>query len=123
MSVVREEVYWLVTAAVEPGRFDNFARVVAPLVAATREEPGCNAYDYSVDDAQRVVRIFESYRDSQSVVDHVTGTFASFADGFGACVDIEGFLVFGTPDGEARAILDGFGSTYMTPFDGFTSKP
>lgn len=122
MSTQRAEIYWLVTATVKPGRFADFKKVVGPLVAATREEPGCHAYDYSVDPDEAVVQIFESYRDSQAVVDHVTGTFAAFAEDFGACVDIDGFVVFGTPEPEARAILDGFGSTYMTPFEGFIAK-
>lgn len=122
MSTAREEIYWLVTATVRPGRFEDFKKVVEPLVAATREEPGSQAYDYSVDADESVIRIFESYRDSQAVVDHVTGTFAPFAEDFGACVDIDGFIVFGTPEPEARSILDGFGSVYMTPFEGFTSK-
>ena len=119
---MREEIYWLATAAVRPGRFAEFTGVVAPLVAATRAEPGSLAYDYSVDENQERVHIFESYRDSQSVVDHVTGTFAQFADAFSACVDIEGFVVYGQPDEAAREILDGFGSVYVTPFEGFTRK-
>jgi quinol monooxygenase YgiN len=123
MSASRQEIYWLVTATMKPGRFEDFKKVVAPLVEATRQEPGSNAYDYSIDQDEAVVRIFESYRDSQAVVDHVTGTFSAFAEDFGACVDIDGFIVFGTPEPEARTILDGFGSTYMTPFEGFTSKP
>lgn len=120
MNRARTEIYWVVTATVKPGRFEDFRKVVAPLVAATREEPGCNAYDYSVDQDETVIQIFERYRDSQAVVDHVTGTFAAYAADFGACVDIDTFVVFGTPDPDARAILDGFGSTYMTPFEGFT---
>lgn len=120
---MREEIYWVVTAAVKPGKFDDFTAVVAPLVAATKEEPGSLAYDYSVNGDQTVVQIFESYRDSAAVVDHVTKTFSQFAEGFSACVDIQGFVVYGTPEPAALEILDGFGSQYMTPFEGFTRKP
>jgi len=120
---MREEIYWVVTAAVKPGKFEEFTTVVAPLVAATKEEPGSLAYDYSVNSDRTVIQIFESYRDSAAVVDHVTKTFSQFADGFSACVDIESFVVYGTPDPSALEILDGFGSQYMTPFEGFTRKP
>lgn len=119
MSTARQEIYWLVTATVKPGRFEDFTKVVKPLVAATRAEPGCQAYDYSVDVSETTIQIYESYRDSQAVVDHVTGTFAPFAADFNDCVDITGFVTYGTPDPAAREILDGFGSTYMTPFEGF----
>jgi quinol monooxygenase YgiN len=118
---MRNEIYYVVTATIKPGRFADFKRVIAPLVAATEQEPGSHAYDYSVDEQESVLHIFESYRDSQAVIDHITGTFAPFADDFGACVDIEGFVVYGHPNAAAREILDGFGSVYMTPFEGFTA--
>ena len=117
---MRQEIYWLVTATVRPGKFAELTGVVAPLVAATRAEPGSLAYDYSVNQDHSVINIFESYRDSEAVVNHVTKTFSQFAEAFSACVDIDGFVVYGSPDPAAQEILDGFGSLYMTPFEGFT---
>ncbi|GAA1001668.1 putative quinol monooxygenase [Subtercola frigoramans] len=119
---MRNEIYWLVTCEVKPGKFEEFTKVVEPLVAATKAEEGSLAYDYSVNDDQTLVHIFESYRDSTAVVDHVTKTFSQFADAFGACVDLTVFVTFGAPDAAAKEILDGFGSTYFTPFEGFTRK-
>jgi quinol monooxygenase YgiN len=119
---MREEIYWLVTCVVKPGKFEEFTRVVEPLVAATKAEEGSLAYDYTVNEDESLVHIFESYRDSAAVVSHVTTVFPRFADGFLECVDITGFIVFGTPDAEAKQILDGFGSVYMRPFEGFTRK-
>lgn len=119
---MREEIYWLVTCVVKSGKFDEFTRVVKPLVAATKAEEGSLAYDYTVNEDQTLVHIFEAYRDSAAVVSHVTTVFPQFADGFNECVDITAFVVFGTPDAAAKEILDGFGSTYMTPFEGFTRK-
>jgi quinol monooxygenase YgiN len=120
---MREEIYWVVTADVKPGRLEEFKRLVVPLVEATRLEEGSLAYDYSIDPTGTLVHIYESYRNSQAVVDHVTTTFAPFAEGFGAGVDITAFVVYGSPDPAAREILDGFGSVYMTPFEGFIDKP
>jgi len=119
---VREEIYWVVTCSVRPGKFQEFRGVVDPLVAATEEEPGSIAYDYSVNAEQTLVRIFETYRDSAAVVDHVTGTFSKFAEGFNACVSVDAFDVYGSPDAAAKEILDGFGSDYFTPFEGFIHK-
>jgi len=118
----RSEIYWLVTCAVKPGKFDDFRAVVEPLVAATKAEEGSIAYDYTVNDDHTLVHIFESYRDSAAVVSHVTTVFSQFAEGFLEGVDVTGFVVFGTPDAAAKEILDGFGSTYFTPFEGFTRK-
>lgn len=119
---MRDEIYWVVTCGVLPGKFAEFKGVVEPLVAATLAEEGSLAYDYSVNADETLVQIFESYRDSTAVVDHVTKTFSQFADAFTACVSVDGFVVYGRPDDAAREILDGFGSDYMTPFEGFTRK-
>ncbi len=56
------------------------------------------------------------------MVDHVTQTFVHFAEGFGAGADIVSFVVYGPPDPAAQGILDGFGTTYMSPFEGFTTN-
>jgi quinol monooxygenase YgiN len=119
---MRDEIYWVVTCSVHPGKFEQYKGVVEALVAATKKEAGSLAYDYSVNDDETVVQIFEAYADSAAVVDHVTKTFSQFAEEFSACVDVNGFVVYGTPDAAAKEILDGFGSTYMTPFEGFTRK-
>jgi quinol monooxygenase YgiN len=119
---VRDEIYWVVTASVHPGKFEKFKDVVAGLVAETHKESGSLAYDYSVNEQETVIQVFESYADSDAVVHHVTKTFPEFAERFTECVTIEGFAVYGAPNPAAREILDGFGSTYMSPFEGFTRK-
>jgi len=119
---MRDEIYWVVTCSVQPGKFEEFKAVVKPLVAATKEESGSLAYDYSVNDDETVVQIFEAYENSDAIVHHVTKTFSQFADDFTACVSVDGFVTYGTPDAAAREVLDGFGSTYLTPFEGFTRK-
>ena len=117
---MREEIYWVYTVTVKPERLAEFKQVVAPLVAATKEEPGALAYEYHVGDDQSTVHIFEHYRDSNAVVAHVEQTFGRFAERFVALATMTGFTVYGTPTAEARKILDGLGAVYMAPFDGFT---
>ncbi|MDY7528701.1 MULTISPECIES: putative quinol monooxygenase [unclassified Cryobacterium] len=119
---MREEIYWLVTCDVKPGKFQDFTEAIEPLVAATKAEEGSLIYGYSVNDDETLVHILEMYRDSAAVVSHVTTVFPQFAERFLDGVDITGFVVFGTPDAAAKEILDGFGSTYMRPFSGFTRK-
>ncbi|WP_104100411.1 hypothetical protein [Cryobacterium sp. M96] len=69
---------------------------------------------------ETLVHILESYRDSTSVVSHVTEVFPQFAEGFLECADITGFVIFSDPNEEAKKIRDGFGPTCMRPFEGFT---
>lgn len=117
---MREDIYWVCVFSVDPPRFEEFKAVVAPLVEATRAEDGSMAYEYNVSADQSSIHILEHYRDSAAVVAHVTKTFSRFADAFTALASVQSFVVYGSPSAEARAILDGFGAVYMTPFDGFT---
>ena len=54
---MRDEIYWVVTCSVHPGKFAQFKTVVAPLVAARLEEPGSQSYDYSVNGDETLVHI------------------------------------------------------------------
>jgi quinol monooxygenase YgiN len=116
---MRDEIYWVFTAAVKPGRFAEFKQLVESIVEATRQEPGALAYEYNVTDDESTVHIFERYRDRSAIVTHVTQTFAPFGERFMALVEGTGFFVYGSPDAEARKILDGLGAVYMAPFAGF----
>jgi quinol monooxygenase YgiN len=117
---MKQDVYWLCTFRIKPDDFDAFKAVVAPLVAETRKETGSMAYEYNVTADHTSIHILEHYRDSAAVVHHVTQTFSKFADAFTALASVESFVVYGTPEREARQLLDGFGAVYVTPFDGFT---
>lgn len=117
---MKDDIYWLCTFRVKPTDFEAFKAVVAPLVIETRKEAGSMAYEYCVTADHTVIHILEHYRDSAAVVHHVTKTFSQFAANFTALAAVESFTVYGSPLPDAKAILDGFGAVYVTPFDGFT---
>jgi quinol monooxygenase YgiN len=117
---MRKDIYWVCSFSIEPERFAEFREVVEPLVAATRQEPGSLANEYSVSEDHRTIHIIERYRDSDAVISHVQQTFARFAERFSALATLTSFVLYGAPSPEAREIIDGFGATYMIPFEGFT---
>ena len=117
---MRDDIYWLCVFKIEPANFDKFKAVVAPLVQATKAETGSMAYEYYITEDHSAVHILEHYRTSQAVIDHVQGTFSKFAADFTAIASVVSFDVYGTPNADARKILDGFGAVYHTSFDGFT---
>lgn len=122
-AVGSEEIYWVVTVAIPPGQMDSFKEVVAPLVAATKEEPGAMQYEYAASPDQSTVDIYERYRDSPAVIAHLTQTFGpKFSKQFLAIAKPTRFIVYGTPSPEAQKVLAGFDAIYMTPFDGFTRE-
>jgi quinol monooxygenase YgiN len=120
-AVGSDEIAWVITFHVQPDQLADFKKVVAPLVAATKEEPGALDYEYYVGADQSTVDILERYRDSNAVVTHVTQIFGpKFSKAFLALAKPTRFVVYGTPSAEAQKILAGFHPVYMTPFDGFT---
>jgi quinol monooxygenase YgiN len=117
---MKKDIYWLCTFRVKPSDLTAFKAVVRPLVEETRKEAGSMAYEYNVTADNSVIHILEHYRDSAAVVHHVTKTFSQFAADFTKYAAVESFIVYGTPEPEAKTILDSFGAVYVTPFDGFT---
>jgi quinol monooxygenase YgiN len=114
-----DDLYWVFTLNVKPGKFAQFRTLVADIVAASRDEPGTLAYQYSVSADETTVHIFERYRDSVAFVDHVELTFSRYAERFLQLVTIASLVVYGNPNVAARKALDSFDATYMTLFDGF----
>lgn len=108
------------TASVRAGKFGAFKQLVSQIVAAARKEPGTLVYEYSVSHDEKIVHIFERYRNDDALVSHIEETFLPFSERFLSLVDMKSLIVYGKPAGKARNILDGFGAIYLTPFDGLT---
>lgn len=114
-----DDLYWIFTLKVQPGRFPEFRSLVAQIVADSAREPGTLAYQYSVSADENTVHIYERYRDSDAFVQHVERTFSIYAERFLALVAVTSLVVYGNPDATARRALDSFGAVYMKLFDGF----
>lgn len=114
-----DDLYWVFTLHVEPGKFAAFRTLVADIVIASHQEPGTLAYQYSVSADETTVHIFERYRDSDAFVVQVEQTFAPHAERFRQLVTVASKVVYGKPNAAARTALDCFNATYMTLFDGF----
>jgi quinol monooxygenase YgiN len=117
---MKNAIYWVCVFKIDPTRFEDFKALVHPLIEKTKTENGSMAYEYHVNADHTEIHIIEHYRDSEAVVHHVTQTFAGFAEAFTQLATVSSFTVYGAPTPQARAILDGFGAVYVTPFDGFT---
>jgi autoinducer 2-degrading protein len=114
-----DDLYWVFTLKVKPGQLSAFRELVTEIVAASQEEPGTLAYQYSISGDEQTVHIFERYRDSAAFVSHVEQTFGGYAERFLSMVTIVSLVVYGDPDAEARKALDSFAASYMTLFAGF----
>ena len=105
---MEQHVSWVIELTVKDGALDSFKELMAEMVAGTNEEPQTLAYEWYISDDERTVHIFEKYADSSSMVSHVQGFLAKWAERFTQCVDADRFVVYGNPSDEARQILAGF---------------
>ena len=90
------------TIQVDPDHRDAMFAAVAPMVAATRAEPGCRAYTFSPDpDDPGLVHLFELWDDQAALdahfaSDHMAAWQAAAADLPIGGRDITKYLVSGT---------------------------
>ena len=115
-----EAVSWNLKLSVKEGKLEDFKALAQEMSEATEaNEPGALLYEWFVSDDGKTCHIIENYTDSAAVVTHM-GTFGEkFAERFLGCVNPTGLAVYGSPNDEARAILDGLGAVYMGEFAGF----
>ncbi len=114
------DVSWEVELAVKPGQLENFRVLTSEMVEHTRGEPGVLIYERFLSDDGTVVYVYERYADSASAISHLQGFGKIFGARFVDMVERKRFTVFGIASDELKAMLDRFGATYHSPFDGFS---
>jgi quinol monooxygenase YgiN len=116
---MQNEIYSLYHLTIDPAKFDAFKTLIIEIVAATREEPDTTIYEFVVNAARTEVHIVERYR-TEGLLPHAKQTFAPYAARFLKLAKIDRLYVYGETTPEIRAVLDGFGAIYLTPFAGFS---
>ena len=119
---MREDIYWIASGQIKPGKYEDFLTIIEQMAEVTRAEEGSISYEFNVTDDHTVVQVFEHFRDDASAVHHLTKTLPLFGEAYGETASIDGLVVYGDPQGEAKEILDSLGSVYLRPVSGFTSK-
>lgn len=114
------QVSWVVEVAVRPGSLDALRDLMEELVASARAEPGTLGYEWYISGDGSTVHVFERYADSEATIAHNTVFAERWAERFLAAVEPTRFTVYGDPSAEARAVLDGFGATYLDAWGGFS---
>jgi quinol monooxygenase YgiN len=121
-NLMRTDIYWIASGSIKPGKYEEFLTVIEQMANVTRDEEGSISYEFNVNDEHTVVQVFEHFRDDAAAVHHLTKTLPLFGEAYGETASIDGLVVYGTPQGEAKEILDSLGSVYLRPVGGFTSK-
>jgi quinol monooxygenase YgiN len=116
-----ENVYWLLSLAVNPGRFDDLKRLVTEMVEATqRNEVGALNYEWAISEDRQVCDVYERYRDSAAAMTHVEWFGANCAERLMELVTPTRFVVYGSPNQQVKDALAAFSPVYMVPLVGFS---
>ena len=110
---------WNLQLSVQDGRLEDARALMAEMVEATRQEPGSRGYEWFLNSDGTECHICERYADSQAVLEHLGAFGANFAERFLTCFAPKSFYVYGEPTEDARAVLDGFGASYLGTLGGF----
>lgn len=106
--------------SVREGRLNDARNLMSEMVAATREEPGTQCYEWFLSADGKHCHTNERFADSGAVMDHLGNFGSRFADRFLACLEPTSLSVYGDPSADARAALNGFGAAYLGWFGGFS---
>jgi quinol monooxygenase YgiN len=114
-----EQLSWLLEVAILPGRLADFRAVAKDLIANTQPEPGTLDYEWHLSPDNTTCHIFERYRDSAAMIQHVEG-FGHFAARFLASCRPTRFSVYGDLSAEAKTVLADLGPVYFSGLGGFS---
>ena len=112
-------VAWLVDHSIKSGQLDNFKALVEEMVQSTLNEPNTFAYEWFLSEDNSSCHSYERFADSAAAMTHLGNFGEQFAERFLPLVEIRQFTVYGAPNDEVKAVLSGFGATFMDPLNGF----
>ncbi len=115
-----DNVHWLLDLNIKDGKLDDFKAVMNEMIEATRaNEPGTLIYEWFISEDGKSCHIYERYVDSAATMIHLGSFGEKFAERFLAALEPTRFMVYGNPNDEVRAALEGFGAVHMSQIGGF----
>src|SRR6266446_3522795 len=93
------------TGEVLPGQIDNFKQVATKVIAAVAQEPGTLMYEWTLRPDQKTFDAVELYQSSDAVVAHVKHVLSEFGKELGQVQKEVQFMVYGSPDAQAKQVL------------------
>ena len=112
-------ISWNLQMSVRDGQLDAARELMKEMIAATKAESGSQNYEWFLSEDGKTCHINERYADNAALMEHLGIFGPNFAERFVACFEPTSFSVYGDPSAEARAVLDGFGASYLGWLDGF----
>ena len=112
--VQADDTFWRLEVNINPGKLDDFLAVAHDLFRTMDGEAGTLGYGYYLSDDKTVCHIHEHYRDSEGLKSHAEYFGKVFAERFMAACTPTKLILYGTPNAEAKAIMEQYGAIYYT---------
>ena len=117
---MNSQVFWTFGFAINEGQFEDFKILMEEMIAATEiNEPGTICYEWTISNDNTQCHIHERYIDSYAAISHLKTFVDKYADRLMGLGKATHFIVYGNPNSEAKAMLDGFGAVYLSSIGGF----
>jgi len=117
--MANDTVRFIIDLTVRDGQLEVFQGIAEAMVAGSRNETGTLSYDWYLSGDRKRCRLFESYRDADSVLTHLTGPVVSeLVPKLLEASTIGGFEVYGNVGPKAAEMLAGFGAEIFRPWHG-----
>ena len=115
-----DDVFWMLSAQVNPDQDGDFAALMSDMVAATKSEPGTKSYEWFRTGDQ--VQILERFETNGDAGIHLANFGANFADRFMTVLTPTGLQVYGPAEGGVREGLAAFGAVFNNHIGGFARE-
>lgn len=116
-----ENVSWLLSLAVNPGRLEDLKNLVTEMVEAThKNENGALNYEWAISEDRQVCDLYERYEDSAAAMTHLEWFGVNCAARFTEVVTSTRLVVYGTPSQQVKDALAALSPVYMLPLRGFS---
>ena len=115
-----DDVFWMLSARVNPDHASDFAALMTDMVAATKSEPGTKSYEWFRTGDQ--VQILERFETNGDAGIHLANFGANFADRFMTVLTPTGLQVYGPAEGGVREGLAAFGAVFNNQIGGFARE-
>lgn len=111
-------IMYLVELEVFEGKEEALRELAKEMVESTAKEPGTLNYHWALNG--NTCHTIEHYESNQATADHLANFNEYFAERYMALGAVTSCTVYGEPNEEVKAILDGFGSKYMTTIETYS---
>jgi quinol monooxygenase YgiN len=110
-------VRFIVSFTIADGQFEAFERTSREMTAGTQCEPGTLAYDWFLSADRTQGRLYESYRDGDAVVAHLSGRVVrELVPKLLESSVLTGFEVYGDAGAAGSAMLASLGAQVFGPW-------